>query len=370
MKRGKYSDEEWKAITNADCVEVARALGYEFDEKRSDKDAIRVKDQGGLFVFRNGKGWICFSTGEKGHAVDLVKRALGYTDKEYKKALDFIADNVLVQISSPYTYNKEYSRSTAAPEPPKEFVLPEKAENNKRVAAYLRYERGISYKVINYAMENKILYQDKKYGNCCFVGYDSKGVPRYCTKRGTNSSLQFRGEVAGSDKSYSFKMVGSNTQGAKLYIFEAPIDAMSHAALNEIVGRDWRKDTRLAMGGCCYIPIDRHLEDFPGRYSEIVICTDNDEAGIKMAKEIEEKYGGEYKVTRRLSYSKDWNEDLKKINEIAKSNNIPLKNALRIYYSQGEEQKKEKENAETSEQSSSEEQNCDENCGDLEEIEP
>ena len=368
MKIGKYSEEEWKAITNADCVEVARALSLEFDENRSDRNALRVKDQGGLFVWRDGSHWYCHSTGEGGRAVDLVKKILGYSNNEYRQALDFIVDNVLVWSNHSY---KEIRRSTAPPkEPPKEFILPEKAEKNNRVAAYLRHERGISYKVINYAMESKILYQDKKYGNCCFVGYDNSGVPRYCTKRGTNSFQQFRGEVAGSDKSYSFKMMGSNTQGAKLYIFEAPIDVMSHAALNEIVGRDWSKDTRLAMGGCCYLPIERHLKDSPGRYSELVICTDNDEAGIKMAKEIEEKYGGEYKVTRRSSFAKDWNEDLKNINGIAQSNKIPLKSALNAYYKKCIEQQKQEELMKKSEQTPSEEQSDDENCEFSDEIEP
>lgn len=365
MTRGKYSDEDWKAITNADCVEVARALGFEFDEKRSDRDALRVKDQSGLFVWRNGRGWYCFSTGESGHAVDLVQRTLSC---KYREALDFIADNILVNTDHSY---QEFSRS-AVPikEPPKEFVLPKKAEKNNRVAAYLKFERGISYKVINYAMENKSLYQDKEYGNCCFVGYDKAGVPKYCTKRGTNSFYQFRGEVAGSDKNFSFKMMGSNEQGAKLYIFEAPIDAMSHAALNEIMGRDWKRDTRLAMGGCCYMPIDQHLKDFSGRYSEIVVCTDNDEAGIKMAKEIEEKYGGEYKVIRRSSFAKDWNEDLKIINSIAKENNTTLKHSLNIYYNKCNEQKKQEELLKNSEQIQSEGQGDDENCEFSDEVEP
>lgn len=366
MKKGKYSEEDWKAITNANCVDLARALGFEFDEKRSDRNAIRVKDQGGLFIWRNGKGWYCHSTGEKGHAIDLVQRTIGCN---YREAMDFIADNLLIQISSAYADNIIKSNTvqeTAA----QKFELPEKSEKNNRVAAYLRYERGIPYKVINYAMENKILYQDKKYGNCCFVGYDNKGIPKYCTKRGTNSSQQFRGEVAGSDKSFSFKIMGSDTQGAKLYIFEAPIDAISHAALNEIVGRDWKKETRLAMGGCCMAPIEQHLKDYPNRYSEILICTDNDEAGMKMARTIEEKYGGEYKVSRRCSYAKDWNEDLKKINEIAKTNNSSLKNAMDTYYNKCAESRKKEEMEKGPVQNSSELQAADENCDLMDEIEP
>lgn len=367
MKIGKYSEDEWKAITNADCVAVARSLGLEFDEKRSDRNALRIKDQGGLFVFRNGKSWYCHSTGVAGRAVDLVECTLGCN---YREALNYISDNVLALQTTNNSYNRR-KESTAVPkEPPKEFKLPEKAEKNSRVAAYLRHERGIPYKVINYAMENRILYQDKEHGNCCFVGYDKEGVPKYCTKRGTNTFYQFRGEVGGSDKNYSFKMMGRGGQGERLYIFEAPIDAMSHAGLNEIVGNDWQRDTRLAMGGCCYMPIEQHLKDFPDRYSGIVICTDNDEKGIIMARKIEEKFGGEYKVTRRSSFAKDWNEDLKSINTISTQRNIPLKNAVRIYYSQCVVQQKQEENTQNSEQSLSEEQNGDENYENSDEIEP
>lgn len=181
-------------------------------------------------------------------------------------------------------------------------------------------------------MEERTLYQDDKYGNCCFVGCDKDGTPRYCSKRSTNSDIQFRGEAAGSDKAFGCKIQGSLETGAKLYIFEAPIDAMSHASLNEITGRDWKKDTRLAMGGCSILPIEQHLKDYPDKYSEIVICTDNDERGNQMADIIKEKLSGGYKVTRRSSFAKDWNEDLTNINAIAKNNGIPLKSAVNEYY--------------------------------------
>ncbi len=331
----KYTEEQWKAITNADCIETAKALGYEFDEKRSDKSALRIKENGGLFVWKSGKGFYQHSTGDKGRAIELVMKANGCN---YISAMDFIFSNVLRR--SDYEINLQKHSDYNKPNKEKfekeyiEFVLPKQEEGKpSRVYAYLSYTRCISRKVIEEAFEKKILYQDSKFGNCCFVGYDKDNVPRYCSKRGTNTDIQFRGEVTGSDKKFGWKLQGSNETGAKLYIFEAPIDAMSHASLNQLAGRDWRQDTRLSMGGCSMLAVDQHLKDYPGKYSEIVICTDNDEAGNKMAGIISEKLSGEYKVTRRSSVSKDWNEDLTRISKLAADYKTSMENAMSIYYS-------------------------------------
>ncbi|MCM1062763.1 MAG: DUF3991 and toprim domain-containing protein, partial [Eubacterium sp.] len=323
----KYNNEQWRAITNADCVEVARALGYEFDEKRSDKTSLRIKDNGGMFVLRNGKGWCQHSTGAQGHAVDLVMYS---TNRNYKEAMEFIFENVLGR--SDYELNRqvhqEYSQYIKAQQSTPEFKLPERAANHRRVIAYLMKTRCIAKEVIISALDNRSLYQDAQHGNCCFVGFDKEGVPRFCSKRSTASDIQFRGDVAGSDKSYSWKIEGSLAADARLYIFEAPIDAMSHATLNQIMGRDWKTDTRLAMGGCSMLPVEQHLKDNPSKYREIVICTDNDEKGHKMANIISEQLGGGYKVTRRCSFGKDWNEDLVDICKGAEEMGVDLRTAI------------------------------------------
>lgn len=329
----KYTNEQWREITNADCVEVARALGYEFDEKRSDKNALRIKDNAGLFVFRNGKGWYQHSTGAKGFATDLVMYSTGCN---YKEAMDYIFKNVLGR--SDYELNRQlhsgyYSRNNnGSQKSAPEFKLPERAANHRRVIAYLMKTRCIAKEIIIFALDNRSLYQEAQYGNCCFVGFDKEGTARFCSKRSTATDIQFRGDVGGSDKSYSWKIEGTLETGARLYIFEAPIDAMSHATLNQIMGRDWKTDTRLAMGGYSMLPIERHLEDNPGKYREIVICTDNDEKGHKMADIISEQLGGEYKVTRRCSFGKDWNEDLVDICKGAEEMGVPLRRAVNMFY--------------------------------------
>ena len=55
--------------------------------------------------------------------------------------------------------------------------LPDKAENMKRAYWYLVSVRGISPQIVSHFMNRKMIYQEKKYGNCVFVGYDSEGAP-------------------------------------------------------------------------------------------------------------------------------------------------------------------------------------------------
>ena len=46
---------------------------------------------------------------------------------------------------------------------------------------------------------------------------------------------------------------------------------------------------------------------------EVIVCSDNDEAGEKMYEDIKEKYGNDFIIKREKSENKDWNEDLKKM---------------------------------------------------------
>ena len=308
--KGRYSDEQWRTITTADCVAVARALGLEFDEKRSDAKAIHVKDNGGLYVWRDGSGWYQHSSGERGHAVELVQK---FTGLNYRETLDFIADNVLSgQIGDD---GRKYYRPAPPPRhetnvEKKEFILPKKADNDKRVFAYLTKSRCIDPTIVRYALKNNLIYQETVKGNCCFVGYDKDNNPKYCSKRGTNSNVQFRGEVSGSDKRIGWKMSGVG-ENPRLYIFEAPIDAMSHASIYFQNGMDWKKDTRLALGGCSPLALETELAN--RQYKSLIICSDNDAAGNALAEKITEQYGKDYKILRKTSVAKDWNEDLQNI---------------------------------------------------------
>ena len=321
-----YSEEQWHDITNASCIDAALSLGYEIDEKHSDKKALKIKNNGGLYVWRDGTGWYQHSTNERGRVVELVTKTLGCN---YKQALDYIYDNIL---KGERTYEGQkrsfLPQFTAQAEDTKreDFKLPKKAPPI-RVYAYLIKNRGIEQSIVRAMVTQGNLFQSEKGGNCCFVGRDKDGNPAYCAIRGTGEK-PFRGEITGSAKLYGFTMNGSSD---KLYVFEAPIDAMSHATLVSIRGKEWSADTRLALGGCCLHALEQHLADYPNKYREIYVCTDNDEAGQKIANKIAEAFSSKYVVKRRVSAAKDWNEDLKNIRKLAEKTPV-LRNAMDMYY--------------------------------------
>ena len=157
--------------------------------------------------------------------------------------------------------------------------------------------------------------------NCVFCGYDEEGEMKYAAMRSVKQDSSFRQDAVGSDKQYGFTMEGTSDE---LYVFEAPIDAMSHATLFKLEGLDWKQDSRISMGGLSDLALEQYLKTHPD-IKKIHFCLDNDEAGknkiygvydeekgeqtIKSLKDKYEKKG--YEIYVDLPVSKDYNNDLK-----------------------------------------------------------
>ena len=123
-----------------------------------------------------------------------------------------------------------------------EFELPERNEDNNRVRRYLRL-RGIDDTVIGYCLKQDLIYEDKKYHNCNFIGYKD-GVPKYGAVRSTVSDYKI--DLPGSDKRFSFS-IPAEADSDTVHLFEAAIDLLSFASL-EI------KEKRIHMF-CCFLEI-------------------------------------------------------------------------------------------------------------------
>ena len=61
----------------------------------------------------------------------------------------------------------------------------------------------------------------------------------------------------------------------KVYVFESPIDAMSHATFFKLQNEDWKKDSRLSLGGLADLALDRYLAEHPS-VTQVIFCLDND----------------------------------------------------------------------------------------------
>lgn len=168
--------------------------------------------------------------------MDFTKEYLGATD--FKTAAELILGCRACEGTTPMVPPVQKG-------PKGELVLPPKDSNFDRTIAYLTRTRGIDKEIV-YAM----IAAGKVYGaktekngytfhNCAFVGYDETGKPRYCALRAPSADSSFRQDVENSDKTYGFSMEGRSN---RVYEFEAPIDAMSHATLCKLHGMDWKED--------------------------------------------------------------------------------------------------------------------------------
>lgn len=198
--------------------------------------------------------------------------------------------------------------------PTKSFVLPPKHADNRRVFSYLR-GRGIDPEIINHCIKHGLLYESEQHHNCVFVGF-AGGRPAYAMQRGTLHEKRFVGEVAGSDKRYSFAVPVTPVGSATLCIFESAIDALSYLTLLKQRGKGWRKTNTLSLGGVGkkerQIPptLSRYLKDAP-HISRIVLCLDNDEPGRAAAAALKGLLGGYEVIDRPPARGKDYNDLLR-----------------------------------------------------------
>lgn len=198
--------------------------------------------------------------------------------------------------------------------PTKSFALPPKHADNRRVFSYLR-GRGIDPEIINHCIKHGLIYESEQYHNCVFVGFADDG-PAYAMQRGTMQDKRFVGEVAGSNKRYSFAVPVTPGGSATLCIFESAIDALSYLTLLKQRGKDWRKANTLSLGGVGkkdqQLPpaLSRYLKDAP-HITRIVLCLDNDEPGRAAAAVLKGLLGGYEIIDRPPARGKDYNDLLR-----------------------------------------------------------
>lgn len=191
---------------------------------------------------------------------------------------------------------------------------PSRVQQYRRLFAYLTKTRCIDREIVQRLVDERRIYEDIN-GNVVFCGFDENGKVRYMTLRGTCSDKQFRMDVYGSDKRHAFRF--GDASGDTVYVFEAAIDAMSHATLAIRRSENWWEQSRLALGGVTDAALDEYLRTHP-RTKRIIICTDDDDAGNGAAEQMTQKYSElGYTVERELpTNGKDFNEMLtNKFNE-------------------------------------------------------
>jgi len=278
-----YAQEQ---IDRANQVNLEQFLRSQGEELIKSGREYRWKNHDSLTV--KGNKWFRHSQSKGGYPIDFV---MEFYDKTFPEAMQMLIGEEAIEIA-------------AEPAPKAEFRLPPRCESNERIIKYLTEERKLPKDLVEVFIADGLIYEDAMHHNVVFVGEDINGIPRYAHCRG--ASDKFRMDVTSSDKSYGFCYRG---KGTELYVFEAPIDMLSHIALYPA---GWRDRSYLALGGVSPKALNRFLSERKDIES-IYIATDNDEVGSNAAEKIAELIPQEISVYRFLPQAKDWNEDL--INE-------------------------------------------------------
>ena len=213
-----FSEEQKQRANEVDLEDFLMRNGEEL--LRSGKEK-RLKSDHSITV--RGNRWYDHAESKGGCAIDFVQM---FYSKSFPEAVSMLLNG---EEGETYRSSERYRE-----EIPKPFVLPEKNENMRRVYAYLMKARCIDHRIITSFVKKDMIYEDKKYHNVVFVGYNPVGMPRHVHKRGTYTKGEpFKGTVDGSDPHYSFHYAGVDNI---VYVFEAPIDMLSFISLYQ---EDW-----------------------------------------------------------------------------------------------------------------------------------
>lgn len=175
---------------------------------------------------------------------------------------------------------------------------------------YLCSQRNIDTNVVSGSLDEGKIYADRC-GNGVFVGFDENRQPRFTSMYRADGNYKPCTNYEGSDDRYSFCMEVSTS--SRLYIFENPIDAISHASLEIILADEhnaWRQDHRLSLAGTSDTALPLFLETHP-HVREFVFCLSNNPVGRDAAISIARKYATRGFYTRlELPKGTNYSEDL------------------------------------------------------------
>lgn len=333
MKDNKYTYEEMEIARSTDLPNLAEAFGHEVQIRgrwHFIKDAQHI-------VIKNRTRYYDNYKQQWGDAITFLQ---DYADMGFHEAVDFLL-NYNGYVRDAPTQKPEVRLPKKEEKTPVPFTLPEANEDNGRVFSYLR-KRGIAYQVIDAFVKSGLLYEDKKYHNCVFVGRNADGKEVFAYKRGTydkdgaepkraqwamqrggspvsyercerqrnsatiaNCGTGFKGDVEGSNKDIAFRLP-CNPELDMLRVYESPIDLMSDMTLRRYI-------TSNCVALCCLHDgaLESYLNDHP-HIKSIDLCLDADQWGRQAAKRMKEKFTERGYEVRDFTppRGKDWNEYL------------------------------------------------------------
>jgi len=300
----RISDEQVAAARQADLFAYLQA--HEPLSLKRDGPNYRHTEHDSLVYVPRKDLWYWNSRGKRINALDYLMEIRGYG----------FVDAVTALTGGEARASPAYAAAKPAQPAfkPKPFKLPYAVRCATFLFSYLQ-RRGIDAEVISRCFRLGLVYESRYSGEavCVFVGRDEAGKGRFACVRGIGGDL--KKDVVGSDKRYSFCYPPKRPGSRHVAVFEAPIDALSHASLQKLEGWAWN-GYRLSLGGTSPVALTAFLERHP-EITRVTLHMDNDRAGLTNARKIQAQLKADPRFKRiRVSVNpprgaKDYNDKLR-----------------------------------------------------------
>lgn len=308
----RFNFDEIEEAKSVNIVDYLLTNGYNL--KKAGKQYL-LEPHSSFVIFPQTNSWFYYKENIGGNIINFLQE---YESKSFKEAVSEL-------LGKSISTERKYTKYVSVPMEKGEIILPKKSNNTNKVFDYLTKNRGIDSDIILELLKNGDIYQTEDYGSVVFVSKDKENHIKYACIRSTYENSSFKQDVENSNKNYGFKTIGKSD---KVFVFEAPIDLLSHATISKMQGKDWQEDNRISLGCVSDNALEKFLEENT-HIKEVVLFLDNDETGLKNAEKITQKYGNDYDIKIFTSVKgKDLNETLvtyqneKKLNKNLKINNF------------------------------------------------
>lgn len=347
MAKDKVQTARRNAVRGYPISQLAEEYGMTLVKKRGRRPILSTVEHDSIVIYEDDNTYHRYSNGNGGDAVAFMMEFSGIDESDLNKH-DQVNECIRI-LEQRLKLNPELAIQQVRykREKPK-FVMPEKADTDRKVRDYLCRTRGIEERIVDRWIDEGLLFQEAgRYGNCVFVSRDENGNPVYGVKRSADPVRKFVVDVEGSDYSQGFFIKGKldyytkvsdnfASEHSSLFVTEAVIDLMS---LQSLYLR--RRDYELRQQG----KLDCDPEDYENRFlnsnwyslngcrkydgllntiashkgiKDIFLALDNDEAGRNASKAIKEEIQKRF-PDRKIDVSiwvpptegRDWNDELK-----------------------------------------------------------
>ena len=256
------------------------------DIHKREGQSLRPVENHSLSIKKGYCGYLDFSDGEHGNAVDYLTRYLGYQIDDAVFALIGESD---VQEEQQEQEEQQMNIDTG------KILFPAPVNGKYRQLFAHLISRGIPADVIQRLIHSGLIYQSRDYNNIVFLNYERD----WAELRGTYTYTEepFHGIVANSRRD-GFWWFRTSEDAQICYICEGGIDAISlyllHRGMNNCKNAYY-----ISIGGAAKQQTINRIK----HQKTVILAVDNDTAG-------EECRNRNSDLDAIIPYNKDWNEDL------------------------------------------------------------